>query len=309
MARSTEVAKGVDVPKVWYHDWVKDNVPDMTGKVVVVTGANSGTGFWCAAALAGQDAEVVLACRSLEKAEVAKADILEMHPGKTLSVMALDNMDLDSVRAFPSEFVKKYDKLHLLVNNAGIMAQNELQSKDGHDVQFQTNHLAHFLLTHLLWDKLMAASAADPSQPARVVHHSSGAHWMGYPKFDRNQMSVPHTGIGMWWFWWIMCPLNGMPQEPWKRYTMSKLCNCLFGLELQRKIEAANLQNRVISVMCHPGWASTQLQVQRNAAKQPASFLAFRLRRWVLPACVWYCLFYIARRCHRISSRNLCDSG
>eukprot|EP00929_Paragymnodinium_shiwhaense_P121768 TRINITY_DN9413_c0_g2_i2.p1 TRINITY_DN9413_c0_g2~~TRINITY_DN9413_c0_g2_i2.p1 ORF type:complete len:244 (-),score=27.50 TRINITY_DN9413_c0_g2_i2:886-1545(-) len=197
VARSAEAAEAVPVQTVWYDDWVEQNVQDMTGKIIVITGANSGTGFWCAAALAGRGAEVILACRSVPKAEAAIAEILAMHPDAKLRAMHLDNMDLDSVRTFAKEFWVRYDKLDILVNNAGIMAQDEHKSKDGHDVQFQTNHLAHFLLTALLWKLLLAATASNPSEPARVVSHSSCAHWAGAIKFDSNRMSLPPSGC---WF-------------------------------------------------------------------------------------------------------------
>eukprot|EP00929_Paragymnodinium_shiwhaense_P116937 TRINITY_DN86_c0_g1_i1.p1 TRINITY_DN86_c0_g1~~TRINITY_DN86_c0_g1_i1.p1 ORF type:complete len:266 (-),score=40.83 TRINITY_DN86_c0_g1_i1:262-1059(-) len=168
---------------------------------------------------------------------------------------------MSSVRAFAKDFDARYAKLDILVNNAGIMAQPEEQSKDGHDIQFQSNYLAHFLLTELLWSKLLAATASKPAEPARVVHHASAVHWIGAVKFDRTAMSMPPAS---WWAvpaWKLVKRFGGYPEGNWRRYCMSKLCNILFGLELQRRIEANGLGDRVMSVMCHPGYASTQLQV------------------------------------------------
>lgn len=242
----------------WYHDWVEKEVSALDGRVAIVTGSNSGTGFWCAAALAKKGAKVVLACRSPEKGEAAKADIVAMHPGASVEFIALDNMDLGSVRRFADTFKRRFSRLDVLINNAGIMAQPEQASADGFDIQFQTNHLAHFLLTDLLFDLL--ASSGTEGSPARVVHHSSLCHWVGHPKFNKNKMSVPDTGCAQCFVWRIVFPSLGYPVDPWKRYHMTKLCNILFGLELQRRIEQAGLQTRVESVMAHPGYASTQLQ-------------------------------------------------
>jgi len=252
MARSAEAASVPQVPVVWYPDWVKENVPDQKGRVAIVTGSNSGTGFWCASALAGKGARVVLACRTPVKAEAAKEEILQTHPHAQVEVFRLDNMDLSSVRDFAAAFKSKYGRLDLLINNAGIMAQPLVDSKDGFDVQFQSNHLAHFLLTSLLWDMLVQTGGA------RVVQHSSGAHAMG--SFSRHDMENPPVTCK--WSCALHClmPCMGYPKGPWRRYGMSKLCNILFGMELQRKIDAAGLNDRVISTFAHPGFASTQLQ-------------------------------------------------
>eukprot|EP00440_Ansanella_granifera_P023122 gb/GFBE01025109.1/.p1 GENE.gb/GFBE01025109.1/~~gb/GFBE01025109.1/.p1 ORF type:complete len:344 (+),score=72.33 gb/GFBE01025109.1/:1-1032(+) len=252
--RSNEQACVPQKDIVWYHEWVKENIPDQTGRVAIVTGSNSGTGFWAAAALAGKGATVVLACRSEQKAQAAKDEILSMHPKAKIDVIKCDNMELSTVRTFAADFKKKYNRLDLLLNNAGIMSQPLQKSADGHDVQFQTNHLAHFLLTALLWD-LLKNTGGD----VRVVQHSSVAHWMGGTKFDRTRMDLPTYS----WAWILIWPLLGCmgytPQN-WRRYAMSKLCNVLFGLELQRRIDAAGCSSKVKSVMCHPGYASTQLQ-------------------------------------------------
>jgi len=252
--RSSEILHVPQVETVLFDDWVKTNIPDQSGRVAIVTGANSGTGFWASVALARKGASVILCCRDMDKGQAAKDEILEMHPQATVDVMQCDNMKLDTVRAFASNFKSKYQRLDLLLNNAGIMAQPLTKSQDGHDVQFQTNHLAHFLLTALLWDTIKSTDG-----DVRIVQHSSGAHWMGGMKFDRHRMELPLNA----WTWAPIFPilsLMGFTPDNWKRYGMSKLCNVLFGLELQRRIDAAGLSTKVKSMMCHPGYASTQLQ-------------------------------------------------
>jgi NAD(P)-dependent dehydrogenase (short-subunit alcohol dehydrogenase family) len=259
MPRSNEQEHVPQVENQWYDDWIKD-VPDLTERVAVVTGCNSGTGFWAASALAGKGCTVVMACRSVEKADRAKKDILETYPQANLEVIQMDNMDLSSVRSFAKTFNAKYDRLDYLLNNAGIMAQPLIKSKDGYDIQFQTNHLAHFLLTKLLWNKLVAS----PGQ-GRVVNHSSSAHHFGSPIFDKDRMDDPTYAWG--WFGVnvlmvrVFFPLMGAnPMDRWLRYGVSKLCNVLMMRSLQRKIEGANLTDKVIAVACHPGYASTGLQ-------------------------------------------------
>ncbi|CAB9503160.1 Short-chain dehydrogenase TIC 32, chloroplastic [Seminavis robusta] len=263
-SRSGEADHGVSVENQWYDDWVKENIPDLSGKVAIVTGGNSGTGFWAASALAGKGCTVVLACRNEAKANAAKDEIIGYHPEAKMDVIVMDNMDLSTVKSFAETFNGKYDRLDFLLNNAGIMAQPLIKSKDGHDIQFQTNHLAHFLLTQLLWEKML-----NTEGESRIVNHSSGAHKMGSPAFDKNNMENPSYSWGILGFnallWHGMLPLMGMkPLDNWKRYGTSKLCNVLFTKELDRKIQEKSLAEKVICVACHPGYANTNLQ---NVAK------------------------------------------
>jgi NAD(P)-dependent dehydrogenase (short-subunit alcohol dehydrogenase family) len=148
----------------------------------------------------------------------------------------------------------------LLLNNAGIMAQPLVQSKDGFDIQFQTNHLAHFLLTQLLWDKMLQTEGQS-----RIVNHSSGAHKLGSPAFDKTKMENPSYSwgiLGINAIIWKALPLiMGLkPVDAWQRYGVSKLCNVLFTKSLAEKIEARSLGDKVIAVACHPGYANTNLQ-------------------------------------------------
>lgn len=268
--RSGEAAHGVSVENQWYDNWITDgsNMPDLKGKVAVVTGGNSGTGFWASSALASKGCTVVLACRNAAKATAAQEEIRGYHPHAIVDVMVLDNMDLASVKEFAETFKKKYDRLDFLLNNAGIMAQPLIQSKDGFDIQFQTNHLAHFLLTQLLWDLMLQTEGQS-----RIVNHSSSAHKIGSPCFDQNQMEEPPFSWGILGInavlWNVLMPVMGMkPLDRWKRYGTSKLCNVLFTKELQRKINERGIGDKIIAVACHPGYANTNLQ---NVAKDSIS--------------------------------------
>jgi NAD(P)-dependent dehydrogenase (short-subunit alcohol dehydrogenase family) len=259
MSRSAEQDSGVVVPNKWYDDWIKD-IPDLTDKVAIVTGSNSGTGFWAANALASKGCSVVMACRSVEKANHAKDEILATYPDAKLDVIVMDGMDFSSVRSFSETFHSKYSRLDYLLNNAGVMAQPLIKSKDGFDIQLQTNHLSHFLLTKLMWDKLVNS----PGQ-SRVVNHSSSAHYAFGAKFDRNRLDNPPYAWGPLGFNVfvvnVALPLFGLTQmDSWLRYGVSKLANVLMMQTLQRKIADQGLTDKVICLACHPGYANTGLQ-------------------------------------------------
>ncbi|MHA2272132.1 MAG: SDR family NAD(P)-dependent oxidoreductase, partial [Candidatus Hodarchaeales archaeon] len=137
--------------------WNNGDIPDLSGKTAVVTGANSGTGLQAAKVLASKGAEVIMACRSMEKGEAAAGEIREEYPDTTVKVMQLDLADLSSVRSFAEEFNQTYSSLDILLNNAGVMQTPQLKTADGFELQFGTNHLGHFALTGLLLEPLMKA--------------------------------------------------------------------------------------------------------------------------------------------------------
>lgn len=212
--------------------WTADNIPDQTGKVAVVTGANSGIGFEAARQLARHGAQVILAGRNHSKAETAYRAIVAETPAAAVEVADLDLAGLASVRAFAAAFTRRGAPLDLLINNAGVMAIPYRRTADGFEMQFGTNHLGHFALTGLLLEPLLAAPAA------RIVTVSSNAHRMGRMDFDNLQWE---RGYGRW-----------------EAYGRSKLANLLFAYELQRKLAAAGAP--AISVAVHPGYAATNLQ-------------------------------------------------
>jgi NAD(P)-dependent dehydrogenase (short-subunit alcohol dehydrogenase family) len=215
--------------------WNEDQMPDLSGKTFVVTGANSGIGYEASRALAAKGATVVLACRSPEKGRAAVDAIRARTPDAKVVLERMDLGDLDTVRAFAAKFLKEHGKLDVLINNAGIMAIPRLTTKDGFETQIGTNHLGHFALTGLLLGRLVE------SAPSRVVTVSSMAHTMGkFGALDDRDLLL-QTGY-----------------TKWGAYGRSKLANLLFAYELGRRLEARF--PAVLSVACHPGYAATNLQ-------------------------------------------------
>jgi NAD(P)-dependent dehydrogenase (short-subunit alcohol dehydrogenase family) len=212
--------------------WTTDDIGDLTDQRVVITGANSGIGKEAARVLAQHGATVVVACRDLTKGEEAIADIRTTTQAGALELLQLDLADLTAVEAAAEEYRERFDRLDILINNAGVMALPYRQTVDGFEMQFGTNHLGHFALTGHLFPLLLAAPAP------RVVTVSSGAHKAGRMNFDNLD------GSGGYW--------------KWPAYAQSKLANLLFTFELQRRAEAANLA--LEAVAAHPGYSSTNLQ-------------------------------------------------
>jgi NAD(P)-dependent dehydrogenase (short-subunit alcohol dehydrogenase family) len=212
--------------------WDADRIPDQTGRIAVVTGANSGLGLVTARELARKGALVVLACRNMDKGQPARAEVERVASGPPPELEELDLASLDSVRAFAERFTVSHDGLDLLINNAGVMAPPRRRTADGFELQFGTNHLGHFALTGLLLPLM------EGRDDARVVTLSSTAHKMGRISFDN---------------------LNGDRRYfRWNAYGQSKLANLLFALELDRRLRAS--RSTVKSLAAHPGYAVTNLQ-------------------------------------------------
>lgn len=214
------------------NQWTQNNIPDQQGKTAVITGSNSGIGYEAALALAQKNAQVVLAVRNMEKGEAAARAIRQVYAQAQVSVQALDLADLSSVYTFADTFLAQHDQLHLLINNAGVMALPYRRTADGFEMQFGTNHLGHFALT----GRLLPALLATPG--ARVVTVSSSMHVSGDIHFDDLQWERGYSR--------------------WGAYSQSKLANLLFTYELQRRFSSVGAG--VISVGCHPGYAATNLQ-------------------------------------------------
>ncbi len=212
--------------------WTYDNIPDLTGKVIIVTGGNSGIGFHQVKAFAQNGATVIMASRSEQKAQIARKEIMQSNPRGTVEIMLLDLADLSSVRDFARRFKEKYDRLDVLVNNAGLMAIPYSKTKDGFEMQLGVNHLGHFALTGLLLDVIKATPGS------RVVNVSSNAHKMGKIDFDN-----------------LMFEKGGY--TPFKAYSQSKLANLLFTYELDRRFRQYNIQSMALAA--HPGGAATNL--------------------------------------------------
>lgn len=213
--------------------WTTKDIPDMSGKVVVITGANSGLGFESAKALAEKGAEVVLACRSLENAHQARQEIINDYPNAKVQVAVLDLQNLESIKNFAIDFSKKFKRLDVLMNNAGIMNTPYALTEDGFENQLGTNHLGHFALTgHLL-------VLLKTTKGSRVVNVSSAGHRAGRMDFKNLMFEKNKT------------------YSPFKAYARSKLANLLFTLELQKQFNVFNID--CMAVAAHPGASQTNL--------------------------------------------------
>lgn len=213
--------------------WSAADMPSLLGRTAVVTGGNSGLGFETALALAQHGATVVIACRDRGRCRAAEERIRRSVEMARVEPALLDLADLDSVHAFAEDFRAHHEQLDVLVNNAGVMAPPcRLTTTQGFELQFGTNHLAHFALTGLLLPSLMRTAGA------RIVTVSSFAHESGRIDFDDLQRERRYT--------------------PYGAYGQSKLANVLFMLELDRRLRRARAGP--LSVGVHPGFVSTSLQ-------------------------------------------------
>lgn len=211
--------------------WTAADIPDQSGRVAVITGANTGLGYETAAALAAHGAHVVLAVRNLEKGKEAAARIGSATPGADVSLQELDLTSLESVRAAAAQLRSNHDRIDLLINNAGVMYTPKSKTRDGFEMQFGTNHLGHFALTGLLLDRLL------PVEGSRVVTVSSLGHRIRAAiHFDDLQWERSYSRVGA--------------------YGQAKLANLLFTYELQRRLAS---QGTTVAVAAHPGGSKTEL--------------------------------------------------
>ncbi|MCT4643384.1 MAG: SDR family NAD(P)-dependent oxidoreductase, partial [Carboxylicivirga sp.] len=216
-------------------NWDVHLIPDLEGKVAIVTGGNTGLGFQSSLELARNNATVVIACRSLEKGEQAISEIRkQLGNAVKLDLIQLDLANFASVHRFANAFIKKYKRLDILMNNAGIVNQKEKgYTAEGHETHFGTNHLGHFLLTGLLFDLLII------TPQSRVVTLSSGGYKQGNLNFnDLNWDQRPYHRV--------------------KTYGDSKLANLLFNLKLQQYFELRAAD--AIAVSAHPGLSASPRQ-------------------------------------------------
>ncbi|MEU4197760.1 oxidoreductase [Kribbella sp. NPDC026611] len=211
--------------------WSTADIPDLTGRRALVTGATSGIGYQTALELLKHGADVLIGARDAAKAEQAVQDLARA-AGRAPAVVELDLADLGSVEKAAGEVIKTYDRLDILVNNAGVMAPPYRQTIDGFELQVGTNHLGHFALTGRLLPLLLKGS--------RVVTVSSFMHKTVSGISEQDFRQGP-SGY-----------------RKWEAYAKSKLANLLFMLELDRRARAANAS--VLSAGSHPGYAATHLQ-------------------------------------------------
>ncbi|MEL7372111.1 MAG: SDR family NAD(P)-dependent oxidoreductase [Myxococcota bacterium] len=221
----------------------------MSGKVVAITGTTSGTGYFCARELAKLGAEVLLLNRDSERSQKALQSLKEEVPSGKFVAVTCDLQDFDSVRAAAQQIKDKYPTVDVLCNNAGVMALPDQATKDGYDVQIQTNCISHFLLTKELFPNIKA------SKDGRVVNHSSMAR-LGAP-LEAKYFEKRGGDLGG----------DGTEEENmsfggprWQRYHQTKLANCTFTYGLKQRLEQNGITH-VKALVAHPGLAATNLQV------------------------------------------------
>ncbi|WP_100522397.1 SDR family NAD(P)-dependent oxidoreductase [Mycobacteroides abscessus] len=210
--------------------WSTTDIPDQTGRVAIVTGANTGLGLETAKALAAHGAHVVLAVRNAEKGKAAADAITAAHSNADVTLQSLDLSSLESVRRASDELKARYDKIDLLINNAGVMWTEKSSTADGFELQFGTNHLGHYAFTGLLLERLL------PVEGSRVVTVSSIGHRIPAAiHFDDLQWERDYDRVAA--------------------YGQSKLANLLFTYELQRRLAGTN----TVALAAHPGGSNTEL--------------------------------------------------
>jgi len=219
----------------------------MEGKICIITGANSGIGKATAIDLAKMNATIVMMCRSKERGEEAQKEIIELTGNKKVDLLLCDLSSQESIRKFVSEFKSKYQKLHVLINNAGIMLSKRVISVDGFEMNFAVNYLASFLLTNLLLDVL------KKSAPSRIINVSSAAHRMAKMDFDDLQSEKRKYRL-------------------FKIYGTSKLALMLFSYELNRRLEGTSVTVNTL----HPGVVNTNLGQDQSSFSRGFAKLFFK---------------------------------
>src|SRR6201996_4522048 len=211
--------------------WTTADIPDQSGRVAVITGANTGLGYETALALAGHGAHVVLAVRNLDKGKDAASRIAATSSNADVKLQELDLTSLESIRAAAAQLRSDYDRIDLLINNAGVMWTPKSTTKDGFELQFGTNHLGHFAFTGLLLDRLL------PVAGSRIVTVSSMGHRiLADIHFDDLQWERSYNRVAA--------------------YGQAKLANLLFTYELQRRLAP---RGTTIAAAAHPGGSNTEL--------------------------------------------------
>jgi NAD(P)-dependent dehydrogenase (short-subunit alcohol dehydrogenase family) len=212
--------------------WTAKLAHSQEGKIALVTGANSGLGFYTCCDLTALGAEVIMAVRDLSRGSSALETIKEKYPSAKLHLLQLDLASLKSIRDFVEIFKNKFSKFNLLINNAGVMMCPFQKTEDNFEMQFGTNHLGHFALTALLFDRLINEIGS------RIVTVSSYIHHFGKIDFNNLNAEKKYRKTGA--------------------YSMSKLANLLFANELDRRLKRK--LSKIISVSAHPGYSATNLQ-------------------------------------------------
>ena len=244
-----------DVPSKHFPSF-KDSLPDLTGKTFAITGTTTGTGRVAALTLAEKGARVLMLNRKSERSERILSEVKTTHPAAEVYGIECDLQSFESVQAAADQILQEYPEgLYALINNAGIMAMPDEATSAGYDVQMQTNHLSHFLLTRELYPLLQ--KGAEEHGEARIVNHSSIAR-LASKRLEAKYLEQNGGNLGG----------NGSSMmfsgARWVRYSQTKLANAAFTAALHSKLTAA--QSKVKALVAHPGFANTELQVTTNKA-------------------------------------------
>lgn len=248
------------IKKTMDKGWTVERLPDLSGQTYLVTGANSGIGFETCRHLRNRNANVMLASRSLSKAEAAVEQLKQIQGEGTLSIVQLDLGSLESIHNAAESVGDMVDGLDAVINNAGVMQTPQRETTDGFELQFGTNHLGHFLLNSLLFDLVKRRNG-------RIVPVSSIVHLRGH--------SIDFAD-----------PMLTRSYSPTTAYVQSKLANLTYGMELARRLEATDSPVKCVS--CHPGYSNTNLQRTGptgllKAVYQLTNLLAQRARDGAVP--------------------------
>ncbi len=211
--------------------WTSNDLKDQSGKVFLITGANTGIGFETSLEIAKKGGQVIMAGRNREKIDHAVGKIKNLVPSARLDSGMIDLSDLSSVNDFAQRVIKDYSRLDVLINNAGVMFPPPSKTVDGYELQFGVNFMAHFALTAHLFNLL------NDTPKSRVVTLSSIAHKNGILDFDNFKMEKPF--------------------DKFREYGQSKVADLIFTIEMQRRLE--RIESHVLSVGCHPGISKTEL--------------------------------------------------
>ena len=228
-------------------DWKTSDIPNLNGKICLITGANSGLGYYTAKALAEKKAHVIIACRSSEKAKLAIQKLQKNNPEGLFSPLELDLSDLRNVIEAQSKISDNFENLDLLINNAGIMHPPKTLSTQGYEIQFAVNHLAHMLLT------LKLIPLIEKKEKSRIITVTSGAQFFG--KVGWNNLRAENY------------------YNKWESYANSKLANVMFALELNKNLEHKN----ILSLAAHPGIAKTNLFSAQKPKPSPLEKFSMEL--------------------------------
>jgi len=228
-------------------NWTTSNIPNLRGKTALITGANSGLGYYTAKALAEKNAHVIVACRSIEKSNQTIKKLRALNPTGIYTPLELDLSDLNNVVMVQDKIFDNFENLDLLINNAGIMHPPRTLSAQGYEIQFAVNHLAHMLLT------LKLLPLIEKSEKSRIVTVTSGAQFFG--KIGWKNLKAENY------------------YNKWESYANSKLANVMFAIELNEKLQEKN----IFSLAAHPGIAKTNLFSAQQTNPSPIETFSMKL--------------------------------